>query len=64
MKAYSSTLKMKTKFSSEKSVDFHRTTPRYTVRTIISAPPLQNAVSHTSAGRMQLLLCRSPIAVV
>jgi hypothetical protein len=37
---------------------------RNTVRTIISAPPLQNAVSHTSAERMQLLLCRSPIAVV
>jgi hypothetical protein len=37
---------------------------RYTVRTIISAPPLQNAVSHTTAERMQLLLCRSPIARV
>jgi hypothetical protein len=36
----------------------------YTVRTIISAPPLQNAVSHTTAGRLQLLLCRSPKAVV
>jgi hypothetical protein len=35
-----------------------------TVRTIISAPPLQNAVSHTSAERMQLLVCRSPISVV
>jgi hypothetical protein len=36
----------------------------YTVRTAISAPPLQNAVSHTTAERMQLLLCRSPIARV
>jgi hypothetical protein len=35
-----------------------------TVRTIISAPPLQKAVSHTNAEGMQLLLCRSPIAVV
>jgi hypothetical protein len=35
-----------------------------TVRTIISAAPLQNAVSHTTAERMQLLLCLSPIAVV
>jgi hypothetical protein len=35
-----------------------------TVRTIISAPLLQNAVSHTTAERMQLLLCRSPIARV
>jgi hypothetical protein len=27
----------------------------YTARTIISAPPLQNAVSHTTEERMQLL---------
>jgi hypothetical protein len=33
---------------------------RNTVRTIISAPPLQNDVSHITAERMQLLLCRSP----
>jgi hypothetical protein len=30
---------------------------QYTVRSIISAPPLQNAVSHTTSERMQLLCC-------
>jgi hypothetical protein len=33
----------------------HNSFPDNTVRTIISAPPLQNAVSHTTEERMQLL---------
>jgi hypothetical protein len=54
---------MVTNISEEHNAFMYKHFP-YTVRTIISAPPLQNAVSHTTAERMQLLLCRSPIARV